>query len=58
MVRPPSLKFFALVRRWGAVVDGKLYLIAFEAPTLHHFDRDVAAYRALAASARLGVATK
>ena len=42
----------------GAVVDGKLYLIAFEAPTLHYFDRDVEAFRALAASARLGAATK
>ena len=38
----------------GSVVDGKLYMIAFEAPTLHYFDRDVAAYEALVASARMG----
>ena len=38
----------------GAVVGGKLYMIAFEAPTLHYFDRDVSAYRALVASAKLG----
>lgn len=38
----------------GAVVGGKLYMIAFEAPTLHYFDRDVAAYQALVASAKLG----
>lgn len=40
----------------GAVVGGKLYMIAFEAPTLHYFDRDVAAYEALVASAVLGAA--
>ena len=38
----------------GAVVGGKLYMIAFEAPALHYFDRDVAAYQALVASAKLG----
>ena len=38
----------------GAVVDGKLYMIAFEAPTLHYFDRDVGAYEAVVASAKLG----
>lgn len=42
----------------GAVVDGKLYMIAFEAPTLHYFDRDVANYQALVASAKLGAATR
>lgn len=42
----------------GAVVDGKLYMIAFEAPSLHYFDRDVAAYQALVASAKLGAPAK
>jgi len=37
----------------GAVIGGRLYLIAFEAPTLHYFERDVAAYRAIVASARV-----
>lgn len=50
------------VRRTGeataAVVDGKLYMIAFEAPTLHYFDRDEGAYRALVASAQLGAPAK
>jgi hypothetical protein len=42
----------------GAVIGGKLYLIAFEAPAIHYFDRDVESYRAIVASARLGAAPK
>jgi hypothetical protein len=38
----------------GAVVGGKLYLISYEAPVIHYFDRDIANYRALVASAKLG----
>ncbi|NJC33255.1 hypothetical protein GGR88_000729 [Sphingomonas jejuensis] len=37
----------------GAIVGGKLYLISFEAPAIHYFDRDVGAYRAIVAAARL-----
>ncbi|QJU59553.1 hypothetical protein HL653_18930 [Sphingomonas sp. AP4-R1] len=37
----------------GALVDGKLYLVTYEAPALHFFDKDVARYRALAASITL-----
>ncbi len=37
----------------AALVDGKLFMITFEAPRLHYFDHDVAAFRAIADSARL-----
>jgi hypothetical protein len=37
----------------GALVDGKLYLVTYEAPALHFFDKDVAKYRELAASLAL-----
>jgi hypothetical protein len=37
----------------GALVDGKLYLVTYEAPALHFFDKDVAKYRALAATLAL-----
>jgi hypothetical protein len=39
----------------GAIVGGRLYLITFEAPAIHYFDRDLDKYRALVASARLPV---
>lgn len=42
----------------GAIIGGRLYLIAFEAPAIHYFDRDVEAYRAVVASARVGSAGK
>ena len=42
----------------GAVIDGKLYLITFEAPTIHYFDADVAAARAVLDSAVMGPAPK
>lgn len=38
----------------GAVIGGRLYLISFEAPSIYYFDRDVARYRQLIASARVG----
>jgi hypothetical protein len=41
----------------GAIIDGKLYMITFEAPTIHYFDRDVEAYRQIATSAVIGPAT-
>jgi hypothetical protein len=37
----------------GAVVDGKLYMITFEAPALHYYEHDLPAYRALVETARL-----
>ncbi len=43
---------------YGAIIGGKLYLISFEAPVIHYFDRDIAAFRALASTARLGAAPK
>jgi hypothetical protein len=32
----------------GAVVDGRLYLVTYEAPAIHFFDKDVAKFRQLA----------
>jgi hypothetical protein len=37
----------------GAIVGGRLYMITFEAPAIHYFGRDLAAFRALADSARI-----
>jgi hypothetical protein len=37
----------------GALVDGKLYLVTYEAPALHFFDKDVEKYRTLAATLAL-----
>ena len=46
------------VKRGGdaiaSIVGGKLYMITFEAPTIFYFDRDVAGYRAVVSSARIG----
>lgn len=46
------------VRRRGeataAVINGRLYLVSFEAPMIYYFDRDLARYRQLVASARVG----
>lgn len=38
----------------GAIINGKLYLITFEAPSIYYFDRDIDAYRRLVASAKVG----
>ena len=38
----------------GAVIGGRLYLISFEAPSIHYFARDIARYRELVGSARVG----
>jgi hypothetical protein len=38
----------------GAIVGGKLYLITFEAPVIHYFDRDIARYHDLVRTARIG----
>ena len=45
------------VRRSGealaTIVDGRLFMLTFEAPDIYYFGRDVAEYRAIAASAQL-----
>lgn len=38
----------------GAIIGGKLYLITFEAPVIHYFDRDIAQYHTLVGTARVG----
>jgi hypothetical protein len=38
----------------AAIIDGKLYMTTFEAPTLYFFDRDVEAFRIIAKTARIG----
>jgi hypothetical protein len=37
----------------GAVIDGRLYLVSFEAPEIFYFARDVAAFRAAVQTARV-----
>lgn len=41
----------------GAIADGKLWMITYEAPTIHYFDRNLADYRALVDSAQIPGAT-
>jgi hypothetical protein len=45
------------VRRKGeavaAIVDGKLYMITFEAPDVFYFQRDQPAYRAIVTAATI-----
>lgn len=40
----------------GAIIDRRLYLVTFEAPAIHYFDRDVGQFRTLVESARLAPA--
>lgn len=37
----------------ASIIDGKLYMITFDAPRLHYFDRGISDFRALVSSARL-----
>lgn len=37
----------------AAIVNGALYMMTYEAPTLHYFDKDAARFRQLADSAKL-----
>lgn len=37
----------------AAIIDGKLYMVTFDAPRLHYYDRTIADFRALADSASL-----
>ena len=38
----------------ASIVGGKLYMISFEAPKIYYYDRDVASFRAMAGTARIG----
>ena len=38
----------------GAIIGGKLYLVTFEAPVIHYYDRDAVNYRKLVDSAKVG----
>ncbi len=42
----------------GAIVDGRLFMMTFEAPIIHYFANDVGAFRAIADSAVIGVIPK
>ena len=42
----------------GAIVGQKLYMISYETPVIHYFDRDLEAFRRLAATARIMKAPK
>jgi hypothetical protein len=37
----------------AAIVGGRLFMITFEAPALHYFDRDIGAYRRMVGTAKL-----
>ncbi|WP_448659207.1 hypothetical protein ACPVPU_01750 [Sphingomonas sp. CJ99] len=37
----------------AAIIGGRLYMMTFDAPKIHYFDKDVGRFRALAESARL-----
>lgn len=39
---------------YAAIINGKLYMMTFDAPRLHYFDRSISDFRALVSSARLG----
>ncbi|MBX9796656.1 hypothetical protein [Sphingomonas sp.] len=38
---------------YGAIAGDRLYLVTFEAPVIHYFDRDVADFRALVGTAQI-----
>ncbi|MEQ9661271.1 MAG: hypothetical protein RLN87_01840 [Parasphingopyxis sp.] len=40
-------------RATGAVIDGRLYMITFEAPEIHYFENGLADYEAIVTSARI-----
>jgi hypothetical protein len=42
----------------GAVIGGKLYLITYEAPAIHYFERGLPAFKAIADGATIGAVTK
>ncbi|MGL5836882.1 MAG: hypothetical protein ACRCY3_00090 [Sphingorhabdus sp.] len=42
----------------GAIVDGRLYMISYEAPVIHYYNRDLESYRKLVSSAVIGAKPK
>lgn len=39
---------------YAAIINGKLYMMTFDAPRLNYFDRSISDFRALVSSAKLG----
>lgn len=37
----------------AAIIDGRLYMASFEAPTIHYFDQGIESYRQMVTSARI-----
>jgi hypothetical protein len=42
----------------GAIIGGKLYMITYEAPRIHYYDRDIASYRRIVETAVVAAAGK
>ncbi|MBK8631330.1 MAG: hypothetical protein IPN84_14390 [Sphingomonadales bacterium] len=42
----------------GAIIGGKLYMVTYEAPRIHYYDRDYASFVKIAESARIAVVKK
>ncbi len=42
----------------GAIINGKLYMITYEAPVIHYFGKDLEAFRKIATSAIVGPEVK
>lgn len=42
----------------GAIIADRLYMITYEAPKIHYFDRDIGSFEKIAESARLVAVTK
>jgi hypothetical protein len=42
----------------GAVIGGKLYMISYEAPAIHYYDKSIESFRVLAASASVAGAAR
>jgi hypothetical protein len=42
----------------GAIINGKLYMITYEAPVIHYFGKDLEAFRKIAATAIVGAEPK
>jgi hypothetical protein len=42
----------------GAIIGGKLYMVTYEAPRIHYYDRDYASFVKIAESARIVVVKK
>jgi hypothetical protein len=42
----------------GAIIDGKLYMVTYEAPRIHYFDRDLEGFNKVVESAKLTAVKK